>query len=127
MAQLWEKAGGPRGVLNVVTTPRELVGEVGGVLSRHPDVRKISFTGSTVVGKQLLSQAADTVKRTSMELGGNAPFVVRPIKCRYLCGHLCIPIRYVVRMKEGLGTLGRDQCYISHGYVLYDTGTFCRV
>lgn len=50
--------------------------DVGGVLSTHVDVRKISFTGSTAVGKQLLKQAAGTVKRTSMELGGNAPFIV---------------------------------------------------
>lgn len=69
-------AGGPKGVLNVVPTPRELVQEVGGVLASHMDVRKISFTGSTKVGKQLLEQAAGTVKRTSMELGGDAAFVV---------------------------------------------------
>ena len=63
-------------MVNVVSTPRDLVPKVGNVLSTHLDVRKISFTGSTAVGKQLLKQAAGTVKRTSMELGGNAPFVV---------------------------------------------------
>lgn len=76
LAWLWQKAGGPSGVLNVVPTSRDLVPEVGDVLTSHLDVRKISFTGSTAVGKQLLRQAAGTVKRTSMELGGNAPFVV---------------------------------------------------
>ncbi|CAM9407446.1 unnamed protein product [Scytosiphon promiscuus] len=76
LAWLWEKAGGPKGVVNVVPTPRELVQEVGNVLTTDEAVRKISFTGSTAVGKQLLKQAASTVKRTSMELGGNAPFVV---------------------------------------------------
>lgn len=58
-------------------TPRELVQEVGNVLTTDEAVRKISFTGSTAVGKHLLRQAAGTVKKTSMELGGNAPFVVR--------------------------------------------------
>lgn len=80
MAWLWEQAGGPKGVVNVVTTPRHMVKEVGDVLSTHPDVRKLSFTGSTAVGKQLLKQAAGTVKRTSMELGGNAPFVVSALR-----------------------------------------------
>lgn len=61
----------------MVPTSRERVQEVGNVLTTHEEVRKISFTGSTAVGKQLLKQAAGTVKRSSMELGGNAPFVVR--------------------------------------------------
>ncbi|CAM9416916.1 unnamed protein product [Ectocarpus sp. 4 AP-2014] len=76
LAWLWERAGGPKGVVNVVPTPRELVHEVGNVLTTDEAVRKISFTGSTTVGKHLLKQAAGTVKKTSMELGGNAPFVV---------------------------------------------------
>ncbi|WP_428772232.1 NAD-dependent succinate-semialdehyde dehydrogenase [Vibrio sp.] len=74
MAKLAEQAGIPKGVVNVVTTARPA--EVGGVLSQHPLVRKVSFTGSTPVGKLLLRQAADTVKKVSMELGGNAPFIV---------------------------------------------------
>lgn len=77
LAMLWRKAGGPPGVVNVVPTSRELVQEVGLVLTGHESVRKVSFTGSTVVGKQLLQQAAGTVKKSSMELGGNAPFLVR--------------------------------------------------
>ncbi|MCZ4295372.1 NAD-dependent succinate-semialdehyde dehydrogenase [Vibrio sinaloensis] len=74
MAALAEQAGIPKGVVNVVTTSRPA--EVGEVLCQHPLVRKVSFTGSTPVGKLILRQAADTVKKVSMELGGNAPFIV---------------------------------------------------
>ena len=74
MAKLAEQAGIPAGVINVVTTARPA--EVGEVLCTHPLVRKVSFTGSTPVGKHILRQAADTVKKVSMELGGNAPFIV---------------------------------------------------
>ena len=74
MAKLAEMAGIPAGVINVVTTSRPA--EVGEVLCTHPLVRKVSFTGSTPVGKHILRQAADTVKKVSMELGGNAPFIV---------------------------------------------------
>ena len=74
LAELAAKAGIPDGVFNVVAASSGA--EVGEVLSTHPLVRKISFTGSTAVGKILLKQAADTVKRVSMELGGNAPFIV---------------------------------------------------
>lgn len=74
LAQLGEEAGLPAGVFNVVTASNGKA--VGEVLSTHPLVRKISFTGSTPVGKQLIKQAADSVKKVSMELGGNAPFIV---------------------------------------------------
>ncbi|MFC3149762.1 NAD-dependent succinate-semialdehyde dehydrogenase [Litoribrevibacter euphylliae] len=74
LAELAEQAGMPSGVFNVVTASQGK--EVGEVLSTHPLIRKISFTGSTGVGKLLLKQSADTVKRVSMELGGNAPFIV---------------------------------------------------
>jgi succinate-semialdehyde dehydrogenase/glutarate-semialdehyde dehydrogenase len=73
LAKLAELAGIPPGVLNVVLGE---AAEVGKVLSTHPLVRKISFTGSTAVGKLLLKQGADTMKRVSLELGGNAPFIV---------------------------------------------------
>jgi succinate-semialdehyde dehydrogenase/glutarate-semialdehyde dehydrogenase len=73
-ARLAEEAGVPAGVLNVVTSSR--AAEVGGVMTSDDRVKKISFTGSTGVGKLLLEQSAPTVKRASMELGGNAPFVV---------------------------------------------------
>ena len=74
MAELAERAGIPAGVFNVV------VGEdargMGEVLTQHPDIAKFTFTGSTPVGKTLLSQCATSVKKVSMELGGNAPFIV---------------------------------------------------
>ena len=74
MAELAERAGIPAGVFNVV------VGEdargMGEVLTQHPDISKFTFTGSTPVGKTLLSQCATSVKKVSMELGGNAPFIV---------------------------------------------------
>ncbi len=74
LAELAHRAGMPPGVLNVVTTARPAV--VGQELTSNPVVRKLSFTGSTAVGKRLMAQCADTVKRLSLELGGNAPFIV---------------------------------------------------
>jgi succinate-semialdehyde dehydrogenase / glutarate-semialdehyde dehydrogenase len=73
-ADLLLEAGLPAGVVNVVTT--STAGEVSGPIIADPRLRKLSFTGSTAVGKKLLQQAADGVLRTSMELGGNAPFLV---------------------------------------------------
>jgi len=78
LAALAEKAGFPPGVLNIVTSSLENAPAVGRVLTGHPLVRKTSFTGSTEVGKILLKQAADGVKKVSLELGGNAPFIVFP-------------------------------------------------
>lgn len=73
LAELAQRAGLPPGVLNVVTGDAESIGRV---LTSHPLVRKVSFTGSTAVGKQLLAQSAGTLKHVSLELGGNAPFIV---------------------------------------------------
>jgi succinate-semialdehyde dehydrogenase/glutarate-semialdehyde dehydrogenase len=73
-ARLLEDAGLPKGVLNVITTSTS--GEVSGPIIADARLRKLSFTGSTAVGVSLLKQAADNVLRTSMELGGNAPFLV---------------------------------------------------
>ncbi|HFB54356.1 MAG TPA: NAD-dependent succinate-semialdehyde dehydrogenase [Hellea balneolensis] len=73
-AKLAQEAGVPPGVFNVVPSARASV--VGGVLTASKDVRKITFTGSTNVGKLLLEQSASTIKKVSMELGGNAPFIV---------------------------------------------------
>jgi succinate-semialdehyde dehydrogenase/glutarate-semialdehyde dehydrogenase len=73
LAELAQRAGLPPGVLNVVTGDAATIGEV---LTSHPLVRKVSFTGSTAVGKQLLAQSASTLKHVSLELGGNAPFIV---------------------------------------------------
>lgn len=71
---LAERAGIPAGVINVVTTKRPV--EVGKTLTDSPIIRKLSFTGSTAVGKQLMRQCADTVKKMSLELGGNAPLII---------------------------------------------------
>tara|TARA_B100000989_G_C19507880_1_gene457367 strand:- start:318 stop:1739 length:1422 start_codon:yes stop_codon:yes gene_type:complete len=73
LAELALKAGIPPGVLNVVNGNPKIIGKS---LSTHPSVKKITFTGSTVVGKLLMKNASDTVKSVSLELGGNAPFVV---------------------------------------------------
>jgi succinate-semialdehyde dehydrogenase/glutarate-semialdehyde dehydrogenase len=73
LAELAIEAGIPPGVFNVVTGAASVVGDV---LTSSPVVRKLSFTGSTEVGKQLMAQCAATVKKVSMELGGNAPFIV---------------------------------------------------
>jgi succinate-semialdehyde dehydrogenase / glutarate-semialdehyde dehydrogenase len=70
---LCEMAGIPTGVVNIITGKAS---EIGGELTSNPLVRKISFTGSTEIGKQLVAQGAATMKRMSMELGGNAPFIV---------------------------------------------------
>ncbi|RHW76473.1 NAD-dependent succinate-semialdehyde dehydrogenase [Colwellia sp. RSH04] len=74
MAELAERAGIPAGVFNVVVgTDAKGMGKI---LTQHPDIAKFTFTGSTAVGKTLIQQCATTVKKVSMELGGNAPFIV---------------------------------------------------
>jgi len=73
LAELAERAGIPPGILSVVTGKASAIG---GEMTSNPIVRKITFTGSTEIGKLLLKQSADTVKKVSMELGGNAPFIV---------------------------------------------------
>ncbi|WP_368884850.1 NAD-dependent succinate-semialdehyde dehydrogenase [Providencia vermicola] len=73
LAELAAQAGIPAGVFNVVTGESRVLGEL---LTRHPLISKFSFTGSTQVGRQLYEQCASTIKKTSLELGGNAPFIV---------------------------------------------------
>jgi succinate-semialdehyde dehydrogenase/glutarate-semialdehyde dehydrogenase len=73
LAELAGRAGVPKGVLNVITGSAN---EIGGELTSNPIVRKLSFTGSTETGKILMAQCASTVKKLSLELGGNAPFIV---------------------------------------------------
>jgi succinate-semialdehyde dehydrogenase/glutarate-semialdehyde dehydrogenase len=73
IALLCEMAGIPAGVVNVVTGS---AAQIGSELTRNPSVHKITFTGSTEIGRQLLRESAETVKKCSMELGGNAPFLV---------------------------------------------------
>jgi len=74
LAELAERAGVPPGVFSVVTSSSGRT--VGGELTSNPTVRKLSFTGSTATGKVLMRQCADTIKKLSLELGGNAPFIV---------------------------------------------------
>jgi len=73
LAELARRAGIPAGVINVVTG---ITREIGAELTSNPIIRKLTFTGSTGVGKKLMAECAATVKKTSMELGGNAPFIV---------------------------------------------------
>ena len=73
LAELAEQAGIPKGVFSVVTGSAR---DIGGEITGNPIVRKVTFTGSTEIGKVLMEQCAATVKTTSMELGGNAPFIV---------------------------------------------------
>jgi succinate-semialdehyde dehydrogenase/glutarate-semialdehyde dehydrogenase len=73
LADLAEQAGMPAGVLNVLTGDAEMIGDA---LTRDPRVRKLSFTGSTETGKRLMAACAGTLKSVSLELGGNAPFIV---------------------------------------------------
>lgn len=74
LGELAQRAGVPPGVLNIVTSGNPV--PIGEVFTTHPLVRKLSFTGSTRVGKQLMAQCAGTVKKVSLELGGNAAFIV---------------------------------------------------
>ncbi len=76
IAELGMRAGVPAGVFNVVTGDTEDAPNIGGELTSNPTVRKLGFTGSTQVGKLLMRQCADQVKKVSLELGGNAPFIV---------------------------------------------------
>ena len=73
MAELAERAGIPKGVFNVITGDAPSIGKE---MCANPTVRKVSFTGSTEVGRILMRQSADTIKKLSLELGGNAPFIV---------------------------------------------------
>lgn len=73
LAELAERAGIPKGVLNIVTGDAQPIGKE---MTESPIVRKMSFTGSTAVGKILMAQCASTVKKMSLELGGNAPFII---------------------------------------------------
>jgi succinate-semialdehyde dehydrogenase/glutarate-semialdehyde dehydrogenase len=76
LAVLAERAGIPPGVFNVITGSADAAPEIGATLTGDPRVRKLSFTGSTQVGRLLMAQSAPSLKRLSLELGGNAPFIV---------------------------------------------------
>ncbi len=91
LCELAGRAGVPKGVLNVVTGAS---GPIGTELTTNPIVRKFSFTGSTEVGKQLMAQCAGTVKKVSLELGGNLPFIAqskRPAFRRRFCMECGVP------------------------------------
>lgn len=75
LAELAHRAGIPKGVVNIVTALENTI-EVGETLTTSPTIKKVSFTGSTGVGKILMKQSSDSLKKLSMELGGNAPFIV---------------------------------------------------
>lgn len=75
LAELASRTGIPKGVVNIVSA-LDNTAEIGSALTSSPTVRKVSFTGSTGVGKLLMKQSADTLKKLSFELGGNAPFIV---------------------------------------------------
>jgi succinate-semialdehyde dehydrogenase / glutarate-semialdehyde dehydrogenase len=76
LAELGMRAGIPAGVFNIVTGSADDAPIIGGELTSNPIIKKLSFTGSTEIGKLLTRQCADTMKKVSMELGGNAPFIV---------------------------------------------------
>ncbi|KAF2992256.1 NAD-dependent succinate-semialdehyde dehydrogenase [Methylocystis sp. MJC1] len=117
LAELAERAGVPAGVVNVVTARDPA--PVGQELTRNPIVRKLTFTGSTEVGKILLRQAADNVQKCSMELGGNAPLIVfedadldRAVKgaiaTKYRnCGQTCVSANRFLVQKSVAGAFSR--------------------
>ena len=76
LVELAHRAGVPKGVINLISVSEENVAEIGDELCTNKDVRKISFTGSTNVGRALIAKTAATIKKVSMELGGHAPFIV---------------------------------------------------
>ena len=129
LAELAAEAGVPDGVLQVVTGDAEDAPVIGGELTSNPAVRKLSFTGSTEIGKLLMAQCAGTVKKVSLELGGNAPFVVfddadldaaveGAIMCKFRnSGQTCISANrilvqdavhdeFVARFEAAVGALG---------------------
>ena len=84
LAELGQRAGLPPGVFNIVTTDKH-VAAIGKTICESDIVKKVSFTGSTGVGKILMQQSSSTLKKLSMELGGNAPFISRSSLKNGLC------------------------------------------
>src|SRR6187402_2055556 len=74
LAELAHRAGIPKGVVNVITALDRTI-EIGEVFTSNPTIKKVSFTGSTPVGKILMKQSSSTLKKLSMELGGNSPLI----------------------------------------------------
>lgn len=92
LAELGERAGITAGVFNVVTTDQN-VSSVGKTICQHPVIKKVSFTGSTGVGKILMEQSSSTLKKLSMELGGNAPFIGMWFPITAVNTYVCLPAR----------------------------------
>ena len=112
LAELAERAGVPAGVLNVVVGGAR---EIGAELTGNPLVRKVTFTGSTEVGRLLLAQSAETIKKTSMELGGNAPVLV------FDDADLDVAVTGVLTAKyrnTGQSCIGANRVYVQAG--IYD-------
>jgi succinate-semialdehyde dehydrogenase / glutarate-semialdehyde dehydrogenase len=119
LAKLAEDAGIPNGVFNVLTCSRNKAAEVGAALCRDSRVQKISFTGSTAVGKLLMQQGAASMKRISLELGGNAPVIVfadadldkavtHIMACKFRnAGQTCISANRIYVQEEVADKLGR--------------------
>jgi succinate-semialdehyde dehydrogenase/glutarate-semialdehyde dehydrogenase len=115
LAVLGEEAGIPAGVFNIVTGSFDHAAKIGGALTSDARVRKISFTGSTAVGKLLMKQSADTVKKVSMELGGNAPVII------FDSADIDVAIKGVMAMKcrnAGQTCINANRIYVQDG--IYD-------
>ena len=87
LAKILSEAGVPPGVFNVITGPGS---SMGNYLAGHPEVDKIAFTGSTEVGRQIAHQAADTIKRVTLELGGKSPIIVLDDADMEVAANMCL-------------------------------------
>lgn len=135
LCQFAHEAGVPPGCVNVLTTTNEMTPIIGEAMCKNLDIRKISFTGSTPVGKIILANCADTVKKTQLELGGNAPFIVFDsanvdaavaglMACKFRCsGQTCICANRIM-VQEGiydqfiskLVDAMKDQLHVGDGF-----------
>ncbi|KAI1161123.1 aldehyde dehydrogenase [Nemania serpens] len=115
LAHLAEKAGYPAGVFNVLTTTLHNTPALSEALCRHPTVKKVSFTGSTRVGKILSAHCADSLKKLTLELGGNCPFLVfDDANLEQACDAL-IPLKF---RHAGQACITANRVYVQHG--VYD-------
>ncbi|KAI0098997.1 aldehyde dehydrogenase [Nemania sp. FL0031] len=115
MAYLAEKAGFPRGVLNVLPTTLDNTPALSEALCRHPTVKKVSFTGSTRVGKILSAHCADSLKKLTLELGGNCPFIVFDDASLEQACQALIPLKF---RHAGQACITANRVYVQRG--VYD-------
>ena len=94
IGEVFRRAGFPKGVVNVITHAAEDAPEVVNALIAHPKVRRVNFTGSTRVGQQMIRDAAATLKKVSMELGGNAPVIVHDDADLEACLNAAVPTKF---------------------------------